>query len=91
MVGKNGFFGDYNMDILKEKWDEILQLVKTEHELSDISFKTWLKPLEIHSVSDHMVTILVPSEQMGIDYITKKYMFPIKVAIAEFTGKEYDI
>ena len=87
MVGKNGFFGDYNMDILKEKWDEILQLVKTEHELSDISFKTWLKPLEIHSVSDHMVTILVPSEQMGIDYITKKYMFPIKVAIAEFTGK----
>ncbi len=79
------------MDILKEKWEEILQLVKTEHELSDISFKTWLKPLQIHSVSDHTVTILVPSEQMGIDYITKKYMFPIKVAIAEFTGKEYEI
>ncbi len=79
------------MDILKEKWEEILYIVKVEHELSDISFKTWLKPLQIHSVSDHKVTILVPSEQMGIDYITKKYMFPIKVAIAEFTGKEYDI
>ena len=65
--------------------------MKVEHELSDISFKTWLKPLELHSVSDHTVTILVPSEQMGIDYITKKYMFPIKVAIAEFTGKEYEI
>ena len=78
-------------NILKEKWEEILYIVKTEHELSDISFKTWLKPLQIHSVSDHKVTILVPSEQMGIDYITKKYMFPIKVAIAEFTGKEYDI
>lgn len=79
------------MDILKEKWEEILYLVKVEHELSDISFKTWLKPLQIHNVSDHMVTILVPSEQMGIDYITKKYMFPIKVAIAELTGKEYEI
>ncbi|MDY3251385.1 MAG: chromosomal replication initiator protein DnaA [Candidatus Choladocola sp.] len=79
------------MDILKEKWEEILYIVKVEHELSDISFKTWLKPLQIHSVSDHKVTILVPSEQMGIDYITKKYMFPIKVAIAEYTGKEYDI
>ena len=79
------------MDILKEQWEEILYLVKVEHELSDISFKTWLKPLQIHSVTDHTVTILVPSEQMGIDYITKKYMFPIKVAIAEMTGKEYEI
>ena len=79
------------MDILKEKWEEILYLVKVEHELSDISFKTWLKPLQIHSVTDHTVNILVPSEQMGIDYITKKYMFPIKVAIAEMTGKEYEI
>lgn len=79
------------MDLLKEKWEEILYLVKVEHELSDISFKTWLQPLQIHSVSDRTVTILVPSEQMGIDYITKKYMFPIKVAIAELTGKEYEI
>ena len=79
------------MELLKEKWEEILYIVKVEHELSDISFKTWLQPLKIHSVSDNIVTILVPSEQMGIDYITKKYMFPIKVAIAEFTGKEFDI
>ncbi|MDO5392945.1 MAG: chromosomal replication initiator protein DnaA [Eubacteriales bacterium] len=79
------------MDAIREKWEEILYTVKVEHELSDISFKTWLKPLQIHSVSDHVVTILVPSEQMGVDYINKKYMFPIKVAIAEITGTEYDI
>ena len=79
------------MDLLIEKWEEILRIVKVEHELSDISFKTWLQPLQIHSVTDDTVNILVPSEQMGIEYITKKYMFPIKVAIAEFTGKEYEI
>ncbi len=79
------------MDLLIEKWEEILYIVKVEHELSDISFKTWLQPLQIYNVSNDTVTILVPSAQMGIDYITKKYMFPIKVAIAEFTGKEYDI
>ena len=79
------------MDILNEKWEEILQLVKTEHELSEISFKTWLKPLQINSVSGNTVYILVPSEQMGIEYITKKYMFPIKVAIAEIIGHEFDI
>ena len=79
------------MDVIREKWEEILYTVKVEHELSDISFKTWLRPLQVHSISDHVVTILVPSEQMGVDYINKKYMFPIKVAIAEITGIEYDI
>lgn len=79
------------MDLLLEKWEEILQLVRVEHELSEISFKTWLKPLQVQNVSDRTVTILVPSEQMGIEYITKKYMFPIKVAIAEITGKEYEL
>lgn len=79
------------MDSLKEKWEEILYLVKTEHELSEISFKTWLKPLKIQDVSDKTVVILVPSQQMGIDYIAKKYTFPIKVAIAEVTGKEYEV
>ena len=79
------------MDIIREKWEEILYTVKAEHELSDISFKTWLKPLQIHSISENVVTILVPSAQMGVDYISKKYMFPIKVAIAELTGTEYEI
>ncbi|MDD6661430.1 MAG: chromosomal replication initiator protein DnaA [Lachnospiraceae bacterium] len=79
------------MDILKEKWDQILQTVKVEHELSDISFKTWLQPLQLHEITDTTVTILVPNEQMAIDYISKKYTFPLKVAIAECTGKEYNI
>ncbi len=81
------------MELIKEKWEDILYTVKAEHDLSEISFKTWLMPLTVHSIDEekHIVTILVPSEQMGVDYINKKYMFPIKVAIAEITGTEYDI
>ena len=37
------------MDIIKEKWEEILYTVKLEHELTDVSFDTWLKPLKVHS------------------------------------------
>ena len=81
------------MELIREKWEDILYTVKAEHDLSEISFKTWLMPLTVHSIDEekHIVTILVPSEQMGVDYINKKYMFPIKVAIAEITGTEYDI
>ncbi len=89
--GKGSMGQKKEMDIVKEKWEEILYTVKMEHGLSDISFKTWLLPLSVYSVSDNVVTILVPSQQMGVDYISKKYLFPIRVAIAEITGIEYDI
>jgi chromosomal replication initiator protein len=74
------------MDIVTKNWNTILNIVKTEHELSDVSFNTWLLPLEIHSVTDHVVTILVPSAQMGLNYISKKYKLPLQVAISEVTG-----
>lgn len=79
------------MQQIIEKWPEILQTVKEEHELTDVSFNTWLKPLEVFSVKDDTLYILVPDEQMGLNYITKKYRLPIKVAVAEITGKDYEI
>lgn len=79
------------MNIIYEKWDEILETVKKEHELSDVSFKTWLKPLQIHKIEDLVVTILVPSQQVGLNYISKKYALPLKVTISELTGEDYDI
>ncbi len=80
-----------SLALIKEKWDDILLTVKEEHDLSDISYKTWLRPLTVYSVSETKITILVPSEQMAVDYINKKYMFPLKVAIAEITNTEYDV
>lgn len=79
------------MNDIAEKWDEILYTVKIEHELSEVSFTTWLKPLTVHSIQENTVYILVPSQQMGLNYISKKYTLPIKVAIAEITGRNYDI
>ena len=61
------------MDKILEKWDEILQTVKTEHDVSDISFDTWIKPLEVFGVEGNTLYILVPSEQMTLSYISKKY------------------
>ena len=76
---------------MKKKWEEILLTVKREHELTDISFNTWLKPLEIYAIQNNRLYILVSSEQMGLSYITKKYYLPLKVAVAEITGIEYEI
>ena len=79
------------MEQIIEKWEEILRTVKEEHELTDISFKTWLEPLKVFDVKDNTLYILVPDEQMGLNYITKKYTLPLKVAVAEIIGKDYEI
>ena len=79
------------MDKVLEKWDEILSTVKTEHEISDVSFDTWMRPLEVFAIEGNTLYILVPSEQMALSYISKKYYLPLKVAIAEITGVGFDI
>ena len=79
------------MEHILEKWDEILHTVKTEHEISDISFDTWIRPLEVFGVEGETLYILVPSGKMTLNYISKKYLLPLTVAIAEITGTEYEI
>lgn len=79
------------MNLVEQKWEEILNRVKEEHEVLDVSFDTWLKPLTVHDVVDDTVKILVPSQQVGLDYVSKKYKLPLKVAIAEITGKNYEL
>ena len=79
------------MELIYEKWDEILLTVKKEHEVTDVSFKTWLKPLSIYAVDGSTLYILVPSEEIGLGYITRKYKLPLQVAITEITGVDYEL
>lgn len=80
------------MNIIKEKWEEILDFVRIEHELTPVSFNTWLKPLKFHSFENNLLYILVPDKQQtAVSYISKKYLLPIKVAIDEITGIDCEI
>ena len=63
----------------------------TEHDLSPIAFTTWLEPLQVYKVEGNTVTIIVPSGTIGVDYINKRYLLPLQVAIVEATGKNYQI
>ena len=78
------------MNIVEEKWMEIIEHLRVELDLSNVSFTTWIKPLKVYKVVDNTVYILV-NMNASIDYIEKKYMLHLKVAIAEITGTEFDI
>lgn len=78
------------MHIIQEKWSDILKMVKTEHDVSNISFSTWLEPLKVHKVEGNVVTIVVPNS-MALSYIDKKYLVPLQVAIVETVQDDYEI
>ncbi|SES07315.1 chromosomal replication initiator protein DnaA [Lachnobacterium bovis] len=79
------------MDKILDKWNEILNTVKSEYEISDVSFDTWLRPLEPYGIMDNTLYILVPSEPMALGYISKKYHLPLKTIIAEVTGTVFEV
>ena len=78
------------MDVVTKKWDEIIHKLKIEHGLSDVSFKTWIAPLQVYGVVDATVYILVPLKA-SVDYITQKYLLPFQVCISEVTEKEFEV
>ena len=78
------------MNEVKEKWPEIIEYLRVEHELLNVSFNTWIKPLKVYDVIDDTAYILV-NKDSSVEYIDEKYRLPLMVCIAEITGKEYEI
>ncbi len=78
------------MNIVFEKWPEIIEHLRVEHELSNVSFNTWILPLKVYDVVDNTVFILV-SINSSVEYIEKKYLLPLKVCISEITGSDYEV
>ena len=79
------------MHIIQEKWSDILNMIKIEHDVSDVSYSAWLEPLKVYKVEGIVVTIIVTNGSMALSYINKKYILPLKVAIAETTGEDFEI
>ncbi|MDD7268137.1 MAG: chromosomal replication initiator protein DnaA [Lachnospiraceae bacterium] len=78
------------MHEIEKHWSEIIDAMKKEHELSDITIKTWITPLKIASVDNHQLVLIAGSKEFK-DYIDRKFTLPLKVAIYDLIGKEVEI
>lgn len=90
------------MEELKQKWDLIIQTLKEYYDITDMSFRTWIKPIQVYSVVGDKITLLIPennndsdgkglSYNMRVGYIERKYLAAITLTIAEIMGREYDV
>ena len=81
-------------NLIQSKWDDILKYLRSEYGVTDVSYNTWLKPLKVYDVVDHVITILINDERIGppsINVIRNKYELLLKVAIEEVMNEAYEI
>ena len=62
------------MNIVEEKWPEIIEHLRVEHELSNVSFTTWIQPLKVYEVIQNTVFILV-NMNASVDLSRKSIFF----------------
>ncbi|MCT4545075.1 MAG: chromosomal replication initiator protein DnaA [Vallitalea sp.] len=73
-----------------EKWDKVQELLRDESDISKISYKTFLENLEPIKVQDDTI-IIKTDDEIGRDYIERKYTKSIIIAIKEIVGEIFDI
>ena len=78
---------------LYQRWEEILEHMKVSFDITDVSFRSFIKILSIYSVEGNTLTILIDDINIGNSksFIEKKYNRFLSVAIEEITGIHYDI
>ena len=46
------------MDEIKENWLTVKETIRREYNISDISYQTWVAPLEFYNIVDDVVSII---------------------------------
>ena len=67
-------------EVVDAKWNEILETIQRDFEITDVSFKTWLLPLKLHSLNNNIIYILVSdNNDYGLKFIRNRYYQLFKI------------
>ena len=79
------------LETLTSNWDHILEVLKTEYDVSQIAINTWLSPLSVYSVDGNNLTLAYEDDNLKLTYVLNKYKDFIKMAINDVVEKEFNI
>ena len=77
-------------EVIRGKWEMILEYARDNFDVMPVSYKTWLKPLELCDFIDGELIIIAP-DQGFCQYIEKRYGTILKVSIEEISGISSEI
>lgn len=97
-VSKNTYFTIERIYIMKEtlmkQWDNILNLLEIEYDVSHMMINTWIRALSIKEVTDDTIILAMDKKlgRRGIEFIEKKmYDIYLQSAIEATLNKPYEI
>lgn len=77
-------------NLLQDKWEDILNTIKEDYDITDVSYNTWFVPLKLNSIEGDTIIIVV-EDSMGASYMAKKYSKIFKVTISEVLGQPFEV
>ncbi|MBQ6661116.1 MAG: chromosomal replication initiator protein DnaA [Lachnospiraceae bacterium] len=82
----------YSKQVLEENWSRILELTKTDYNISNVSYNTWLVALNFYDVEDNILTIVAeePINSSTLSFVQGKYGQFLRTSIMELLGSEYE-
>lgn len=78
------------ISVIEQKWADIIDLLCTQYQVSNLSYSTWLEPMKVKSF-DHQTLYVSSGKPGGADYLTRKYLEPLKDCVRDVTTIECDI
>ena len=79
-------------ELIESKWQEILNILVKEHEISEVAVNTWIQPLIIQTITDDSITFFMVRGPRGIEFIKHKYYdIYLSMAIEQVTGKLFPL
>ena len=79
-------------ELIESKWQEILNILIKEHEISEVAVNTWIQPLIIQTITDDSITFFMVRGPRGIEFIKHKYYdIYLSMAIEQVIGKQFKI
>ena len=78
--------------LIKEKWNDILEFMKTEYNITKVAYENWLLTLSVHSVQDNTIIVAVEdSKAQMIEFIKNKYGQFLQTAIEELFDQKFEL
>ena len=72
------------LEIIKNKWNEILNMVMEIEKIADFAYDLWIAPLKPYDILEDRLIVLVDKKQF-LDIINKRFKQTLRIAILDVT------
>ena len=81
------------LELIKEKWDEVLNTLKQDDNISEVAYTTWIKYFRPYKVQGNTFLIFIDKNYLivPVEWFDKKYQKILNAIIKNVVGVDLDV